>query len=836
MNDSRPDALQTWLEELPFWSDDNARRVFVDDLLWQLDSVDLAHGNTGSSGDSAVVARICAGPSPGGDPAAADLLLGSVLDRGFSVKGSPLLGCSEESSSRTIWRMAPMSGDRRLQEPYPGPRPFRCDEAPLFFGRGLETRTLLRKLAAGTGRLVLVAGRSGSGKRSLVQAGLMAALARGGVPGLDNSEDWPVALTSLSDGAADPVARLIEALTATGTASGSVGLADADRFRKALHGNPAAWSEFLELVLAGMPTGARWVIVIDGLEQLLLDVRGTHRRVVFDVLKQALRLPRVRVVATLRAEFLVECIETPLLREAVDAGGLLSLPTPSQAQLGWMLRGPRELLGEDAAHGLPEPMIQALVSESLLEPVPLLYLATRARAIYAREKGSTSTVVGARWSFDDWCDQALTEAGDPDAVALPRVLSRLVRVENSHPPIARSERLVHWDRDPIARRVIDALSDDGRPLLRIQEEPVPRVHLAHESLFESWRRLALWVERLREAQRMESRLRVDLVNWQKSGCPDHLRWPDELLDPARSLFSASGLLDSLERDLLTADFLTPESERLLMEILCSRTDDASREDIGLRLARIGDPRPGVLASRGCPVPYWCHLPGGVVFINGRDEIRVEPFMLARHPVTLGQYDAFVCAEDGFLDDRWWSGLERRPLEGWNATRRCNYPATQLSWHDATAYCRWLAARLGLEVRLPDEWEWQWAAQSARDDFVYPWGCDWLAGRANTDEAGVGRTIAVGMYPAGQSLQGVDDLAGNIWEWCRSAFHLSGGLRTEDLAAARSARVIRGGSWRVNRGFARADFRLDAMPGDRVGSTGFRVACSVNGACETSPNV
>jgi formylglycine-generating enzyme required for sulfatase activity len=82
-----------------------------------------------------------------------------------------------------------------------------------------------------------------------------------------------------------------------------------------------------------------------------------------------------------------------------------------------------------------------------------------------------------------------------------------------------------------------------------------------------------------------------------------------------------------------------------------------------------------------------------------------------------------------------------------------------------------------------------------------------------------------MYPAGQSLQGVSDLAGNTWEWCRNSFELSNQRRGRGAGAERGARVIRGGSWRVNRGFARADFRLDAMPEDRVGSTGFRVACS-----------
>lgn len=65
------------------------------------------------------------------------------------------------------------------------------------------------------------------------------------------------------------------------------------------------------------------------------------------------------------------------------------------------------------------------------------------------------------------------------------------------------------------------------------------------------------------------------------------------------------------------------------------------------------------------------------------------------------------------------------------------------------------------MRLPNEWEWQWAAQSALPGFAYPWGREWREGVANTSEASIGRTTAAGMYPGGRSLQGVYDLSGNV---------------------------------------------------------------------------
>ncbi len=845
MNDLQTDALQTWLAELPFWCEVDARRVFVDDLLWQL-GVDKAAGCSGEPQQgprnvadpryaacrdadpataAAAVAGLCSAGVAVAGASAFDVLLWSVLDRGVGIGVrsvvSPLAGLSGEPT--------PAAG-AALTEPYPGPRAFQVADAPIFFGRGLETRQLLRLLAQELeARLVIVAGRSGSGKTSLVQAGLLGSLSRDSVPGLEDSARWPVVVLRPAEQAGDPVDLLAGGLAASGATIPGDTSEIAAGLRRGGSALTDSLTEYLARGLADRPAGARWLFVIDGLEELLRPRLSAQGPMWFDLLRQMLSMPRVRVVATLRSEFLDACVEVPVLRDALNRGGLLALPTPSRRQLEWMLRAP--LLREGAAvpAGMDVATIDALVAEAVVAPVPMLHLAARARTAYQQAAAGAAPSKSAPHCFDDWCDAALLECGDADAEVLSRVLSCLVHVEETGGAFRQSALLEAWQTDPAARRLIDALSRDERPLLRIDDGPLSTVCLMHDGLLQAWRRLAHWVDRRREGLRLAARLRAEVASWEAAGFPEYQRWPDELLVPARELLADSDLLGLLERELLLADFLTPESERLLTEVLCSRTDDASREDIGLRLARIGDPRPGVLVRDGCPLPHWCLVPGGVVMIDGRNEVQVAPFRLAAYPVTLAQFDAFVRADDGFDDDAWWSGLKRRPLEGWNAERHGNYPATRLSWHDATAFCRWLGAQLDLHVRLPDEWEWQWAAQSAREDFVYPWGGDWLPMRANTDEAGIGRTTAVGMYPAGQSLQGVSDLAGNTWEWCRSRFELSGQRRGRGAAAERGARVIRGGSWRVNRGFARADFRLDAMPEDRVGSTGFRVACSVDGA-------
>jgi len=240
-----------------------------------------------------------------------------------------------------------------------------------------------------------------------------------------------------------------------------------------------------------------------------------------------------------------------------------------------------------------------------------------------------------------------------------------------------------------------------------------------------------------------------------------------------------------------------------------------RAAIGRALARLDlDDRPGIGVNNRVPQIDWVEIPAGhFQYQDEKKRRKNDRFWIARYPVTNAQFNAFLNAADGYKDARWWKGLDdadrtpRAPY--WSHS---NHPRESVSWYEATAFCSWLSYKLGCEVRLPFEWEWERAARGA-DGKVYPWGKKFDTAFANTRESELGRTTAVGLHPQGASEEGVLDLSGNVWEWCSNKYH-------ED----NESRVLRGGSWSYNSQNARADSRYD-HPCSRYDDVGYRVVRS-----------
>jgi formylglycine-generating enzyme required for sulfatase activity len=210
----------------------------------------------------------------------------------------------------------------------------------------------------------------------------------------------------------------------------------------------------------------------------------------------------------------------------------------------------------------------------------------------------------------------------------------------------------------------------------------------------------------------------------------------------------------------------------------------------------------------------------------------EGFYMGRFPVTNAQFRRFVEATRAVTP-----GSFRR--SGFDDPAM---PVAGVSWDDAIAYCAWASKHLGLEITLPTEAEWEWAARGP-DSWKFPWGAAeptldhaWYGGR-DGDNNVVRGPSSVGGRPAGAGPFGAEEQAGNVWEWCYDAYarypaqvHLGfGALHGRPIDTSHQQddtlrRVTRGGTWGGPASWLRSASRFRFPSGTRLAVLGFRVVC------------
>jgi formylglycine-generating enzyme required for sulfatase activity len=231
--------------------------------------------------------------------------------------------------------------------------------------------------------------------------------------------------------------------------------------------------------------------------------------------------------------------------------------------------------------------------------------------------------------------------------------------------------------------------------------------------------------------------------------------------------------------------------------------------------------------------------GGRLDVEGPQRlVTIErPFVIGRYPVTVDQFAAFV-ADSGYdvgTTCRQWTGTDwvERPgsFRDPGFAQTGDHPAVCVSWEDAQVYVRWLSSRLGLQVRLPSEAEWEYAARAGTTT-PYWWGTSIADGQANFKAGADGhwRQHTVPVRTFEPNPWGIYQVHGNVWEWIEDGWSPSyagapqdGRVRQE---TASSKRVVRGGSWLNGPRGVRSARRHAAEPGLRRSDIGFRIAAAV----------
>ena len=204
-------------------------------------------------------------------------------------------------------------------------------------------------------------------------------------------------------------------------------------------------------------------------------------------------------------------------------------------------------------------------------------------------------------------------------------------------------------------------------------------------------------------------------------------------------------------------------------------------------------------------------------------VTLRCFHMARHPVTNAQYEQF-------------DPNHRNKRAPWADDR---HPVVYVNSREAEKFCQWLSAREEKHYRLPTEAEWEYAARGV-ENFEFPWGGQFDGGhyanfadirttfawRDPVIDDGFSETSPVGSYPRGKSPFGIEDLAGNVFEWCAEFFEAyKGKERTNPRGpAAGMRRIYRGGSWKSRPGNLRTSARNFNLPDYSSNDVGFRVIC------------
>ena len=225
---------------------------------------------------------------------------------------------------------------------------------------------------------------------------------------------------------------------------------------------------------------------------------------------------------------------------------------------------------------------------------------------------------------------------------------------------------------------------------------------------------------------------------------------------------------------------------------------------------------------------WIEIPAGTLMMGcdlrrdlycAADELpartaALTSFRLDRIEVTNGAYRECVragrCQEPVMRDE-------------YDRFLRRDHPVAGVTWFQARAYCRWRGER------LPTEAEWEWAARGA-DGRIWPWGDQFDCNRACSSVRPCHRysTCPAGSHPTGRSPWGIEDLAGNVWEWVEDRYRPYGESSAGEIMTPgeeeEQPKVIRGGSWHDPEPYSlRSSGRSSGSPRQAYFNVGFRCA-------------
>lgn len=610
------------------------------------------------------------------------------------------------------------------RSPFRGLESFRPEDAPYFFGREALTRKLVQKL--NEHNFLAVLGASGSGKSSLVMAGLIPAL---NVP------------HAVFRPGVEPLSEL----------------------EKALQAGPQ-------------------LLVVDQFEELFTLSAREQRELCSDFISRLLEQShRLRVVITLRADFLGEVAPFKSLKDEVQNHQEI-IPPMDEAELRRAMEGQAGCARLRFESNLSQQMLDDVSGEPGAMPLlqhALWTLWTRRHGRWLRAE-EYRAFGGVKQAIASTAEAVFARCNDFEKERLRDIFLRLTRLDAEASADGRDTRrrvllrdLIPADSDPESTKLLIKQLADARLLVVTGDE----VEVAHEALIRHWERLRAWLNDDRDNLRLREGVSDDARRWENAHRDESLlnhRGPRLELALAMSKNPRYRLnpVEQAYLDECVGLHVRERKSETFRRVFLAGTITISIAVVSTIATLAITGQLNRLVYHPLPME-WVQIPAGEFWMGSSNEeialeqakcqecdfsneqpkhlVSLDAFDIGRFEVTNQQYQQCVLA-----------GVCNRPI-GNNEYSDPNfkeYPITNVTWSDAKEFCEWYGAH------LPSEAEWEMAAkgstQTRPQPGLYPWGSELDKTKLNF---GSSSSAPVGTFsPAGDSPYGIADLSGNVWEW------------------------------------------------------------------------
>ena len=765
--------------------------------------------------------------------------------------------------------------DPNPRNPYKGLKPFTANDTRYFFGR----EKLIQDLVAMTesSRFLAVVGASGSGKSSVVMAGLLPELQA-------NHADW-IILERIT-----PSINPLEALAVT-LAKAMPGALVPTIMNAFQHDNT---SRSLHQIVEQLGK-SRVVVFIDQFEELFtLTADEGERKQFLDLLTTAVNEPngKLTAVLTIRADFMDRPLHYEHLTQLFDSHSKL-IPPMEVNDLRDLIVKPAQLQGLT----FDEDLVGDLLFEVRGEEGALPLLEFTLEQLYTQREGNRLTrhaynaigrVRGALVNHAEATYQELAKKGERYATLIRALFLRLIEPGATEQDTTR-RRVTPSElelADPVESKIMQEIAGvfvDARLLVRDEDT----LEVAHEALIRQWERLVNWLRDAREDLRLQKKINADATDWvQRGRNRESARlYREDVLNEAREwarrnaptademgFIDASSELDN-ERQaqarrmarqnqmllvgagimvvmaLIAVILIQSQTNAQLLEeasILQTQANEAlaiagtagyeavvMQAQADFQYARATDQQLGAIYPTGlAPEAYYATAtvvaessnwePVEDTF-NGMEMVQVPAgcFWMGSNLESGEQPIHEQCLTEAF-----WIGKHEVTNEQFGSigcadtSSEPNQPRNCVTWFEAHDFCQ------SLGLRLPTEVEWEYVARGPQSR-VYPWGNEFESDKVVWDENSDNKTALVGSRPSGASWVGAMDMSGNLWEWVDTPYadYPVDNQYDGDINDSNS-RVLRGGSWRYFNTFnLRSSSRNDYTPDYTFNPFGFRCARS-----------